>query len=390
MQAYDLVVIGGGIQGCGVAQAGAAAGFRTLLIEQDDWGCATSSRSSKLIHGGIRYLQSGQFTLVRESLHEREWMLSHCPDLVKRNWFYIPVYHNSRYRPWKIHLGLILYRLLCGKYKHSQFTRLPKSRWPALPAMRQENLQAVFVYQDAQTDDKKLTQRVQRSAERLGADCLSQTELISAQKTGSSYRLQLKNNSKTNDNKADSYKAIEVDTQLLVNASGPWVNQTLARITPTIAAAEIELIQGTHIILDQLISKRCFYLESPEDQRAIFVLPWYGKTLVGTTETDYDGPPEDCRPLESEIDYLLDTLRYYFPEQNFTLADAFSGLRALPKSEASAFSRPRDVMLKIDDRLISLYGGKLTGWRATAERVLREVEKQLGQRKEVDTRKLGL
>ena len=127
---YDIAIIGGGIQGCAIAQACAAAGFSTLLLEKNDWGHATSSKSSKLIHGGLRYLQTAQFTLVRESLAEREWMFKHAPDLVKPNWFYVPLYKSSKFRPWQLVSGLTVYQMLSAYGAHSQFKRIPKNNGP--------------------------------------------------------------------------------------------------------------------------------------------------------------------------------------------------------------------------------------------------------------------
>lgn len=380
LKKYDVVVIGGGIQGCGVAQAAISAGFSTLLIEQNTWGSATSSRSSKLIHGGLRYLQTAQFSLVRECLEEREWMLESMPDLVKPNWFYFPIYKSSTFRPWKLHSGLLLYQALCGYSKYGKFKRIPKSKWKTIDGLNTEGLEAVFAYQDAQTDDKKLTQLVQKSAAALGADCMEHTRLNRAAKFNDGYQV--------------CFQQDDIETcvkaQFIVNASGPWVNHALACITPPIDPIKIDLVQGTHIVINERISERCFYLQAPTDQRVIFVLPWKDKTLIGTTETLYEGYPGECQPLQSEIDYLLLTVKHYFPSQSLTIIESFSGLRVLPKSAERAFFRPRDAVLKVDERLVSIYGGKLTTWRATAENVLNEIEIQLGQRDSIDTRLIEL
>ncbi len=377
---YDVVVVGGGIQGCGVAQAAVSAGFSTLLIEQNTWASATSCSSSKLIHGGLRYLQTSQFSLVRECLEEREWMLESIPDVVKPNWFYFPVYKKSTFRPWKLYSGLLLYQALCGYSKYGKFKRIPKYKWKKLDGLNTDGLEAVFAYQDAQTDDKQLTQLVQKSAEDLGAVCMEHTRLSRAAKFQDGYQV--------------CFKQDDIETcikaQIIVNASGPWVNHTLACVTPALEPLKIDLVQGTHIIIEEHISDRCFYLQAPTDQRVVFVLPWKGKTLIGTTETLFEGNPEDCQPLQSEIDYLLLTIKHYFPHQPLTLDDSFSGLRVLPKSEERAFFRPRDAVLKIDDRLISIYGGKLTTWRSIAEDVLNEIEIQLGQRDSINTKLIEL
>ncbi|NRB37194.1 MAG: FAD-dependent oxidoreductase [Pseudomonadales bacterium] len=376
--AYDVTVIGGGIQGCAVAQACAAAGFKTLLIEQRNWGWATSSSSSKLIHGGLRYLQTLQFHLVRECLAERDWMIKHIPHLVQARLFYLPVYKHSRYKPWFIYLGLFFYRLLSLGGDYSQFRRLKRSEWQAIAGLKQQDLIAVFEYTDGQTDDLALTQAVQRSAAALGASCFNFTELISAEKNEKVYTLTLQQED----------KPVKVISQFVVNATGPWVNECLQSFSPPVAKVNVELVQGTHLIIDQQISEHCLYVEAPSDQRAVFILPWKGKTLVGTTEYIYQGAAHDAKATDEEIAYLKQTLSFYFPELNYSVCDVFSGLRVLPRDDGAAFSRARDVMLSESEALVSLYGGKLTAWRATAQSVLTIVEAQLGQRQIKDSKKI--
>jgi glycerol-3-phosphate dehydrogenase len=377
---YDVVIVGGGIQGCAVAQAVQASGFTALLLEKNDWASATSSRSSKLIHGGLRYLQTGQFGLVRECLAEREWMLKAVPQLVKPNWFYLPIYRDSDYPAWQIHIGLWLYYALTGFAPQGRFRNVPKKEWQALCGLKTDGLRAVFAYQDAQADDRALTVAIKESAERYGATCLTQAAFLSAEKQNAGYAVTFEC--------ADRVET--VSTQILVNASGPWVNRVLQHISPPPPQVEIDLIQGAHIVIEEKISDECFYLEAPSDHRAIFVLPWQGRTLIGTTETEFNGEPEQTVPLQSEIDYLLDTVRHYFPQQPLTLRESFSGLRVMQKSGLLAFMRSREVMIDVEEGLITIYGGKLTAWRSTGERVLREIEQQLGVGRYIDTRDLPL
>ncbi len=361
---YQILVVGGGIQGCAIALSCARAGFSTLLIESNTWGTATSSRSSKLIHGGLRYLQTAQFGLVRECLQEREWMLEHMPDLVRRNWLYIPIYRTSHYRPWEIHAGLLLYFALSGFSRNGTYKRIPKERWSMLAGINQQDLQAVYAYQDAQTDDLELTQNIQKQAESAGATCLEQTRLQRADWQGSFYDVDIQ--------VAD--EMAQVRAEYLINAGGPWISDVIEKVSPPPARVNVELVQGTHIVVDGKISSKCFYLEAPSDHRAVFVLPWKGQTLIGTTETPFDGRPEDCEPLQSEIDYLLGTVRHHFPDYEFKITEQWSGLRVLPKTSDRAFARPRDVMLKVEDSILSVYGGKLTAWRSTAASVLKHVQ----------------
>lgn len=384
---FDVAVIGGGIHGAGVAQASAAAGYRTLLIDRSDWANATSRASSKLIHGGLRYLESAQFSLVRNSLHERALLLKNAPDLVHAVPFFIPVYPQTRRRPWQLRIGLSLYALLAGLHPLARFRQLPKSEWSSLSGLRQENLQAVFQYWDAQTDDAALTRAVVASAQELGARCLSQCELISAREQNTQHTLQLRSGA----------QEWHCHARALVNATGPWVNDIVERCQPGGKARALSWVKGTHIVLPASARPGIYYLEAPRDGRAIFVMPWHGSdgqplTLVGTTEVEIDTP--NSAPSAAEIDYLLDTLRHYFPDHPDTVLDSFAGVRVLPKSGDSPFSRARESLLAHDGQrapIISIFGGKLTTYRHTAEQVIQALRPLLGYVSErADTKQLPL
>ena len=368
---YDVTVIGGGIQGCAVAKACVEAGYKTLLLEQQDWAWATSSSSSKLIHGGLRYLQSGQFKLVRECLAEREWMFKHMPDLVRPSLFYLPIYKHSRYRPYFIAMGLWLYRLLNLRSPHSRFRRLTPSQWAAITGLQQQDLIAVFEYTDGQTDDRALTKAIQRLAQQRGVHCFNHCELLVGEKNDQGYRLTLQRE------QMEQISPIQLQSRLVVNATGPWVNDCLSRFTPAVPEVAVDLIQGSHIIIAGQMSDHCFYVEAPEDKRAVFIMPWQGQTLVGTTELRHTGGAHQAEATEAEIRYLQQTVRAYFPDQNVDVVRVFCGLRVLPKSSAAAFGRSREVMLQQSAALISIYGGKLTAWRTTSKSVLTLVETQM-------------
>jgi glycerol-3-phosphate dehydrogenase len=377
---YEVLVVGGGIHGAGAAQACTAAGYRCLLVEQRDWGWATSSRSSKLLHGGLRYLQTGQLKLVRECLHERERLLRNAPGLAQINWFYLPLYEDSHYPPWKIFAGLSLYRLFTGLANpHGRFRIVPRSEWQHLHGLCTDKLRAVFAYQDAQTDDRLLTQAVKDSAVLLGCETACPAELLAATHSSDGWRVDIH----------DSSGIRTVNCSVLVNASGPWVNDVIGRCGSR-TSLPIDLVQGTHIVLQQQISRECFYLEA-SDHRAVFVLPWHGRTLAGTTETRYQGDPADTSPTAEEVQYLLATVREHFPQANLAIHEQFSGVRVLPASTERAFLRSRDTQFLDDRGLISLYGGKLTAYRATAEQLLDHVQRHLGARAPIaDTRTLPL
>lgn len=362
---YDIVVIGAGIQGAGVAQAAAAAGYSVLVVEKTAPAAGTSSKSSKLIHGGLRYLESAQFSLVHESLYERSLLLKLAPELVKLKPLHIPVYENSTRSPFTIRAGLTLYAFLAGLGKDALFRQLPKKQWGSLQGLQQENLKAVFRYHEAQTDDAALTRAVLQSAVLLGADLMMPARFIAAERNGQCCKVDI-----------ESGKGREsVSCRVLVNCAGPWARDVIANITPALPLPGIELVQGSHLLLPPLLNQY-FYLEAPADKRAVFVLPWEGQLLVGTTEKVYEGAPERAVCTPEERDYLLSTLRHYFPGMVIPedRVETFAGLRVLPKSDKRAFSRPREVMFSVDDenhpRVLSIMGGKLTTYRATAEQAL--------------------
>jgi glycerol-3-phosphate dehydrogenase len=382
---YDVVIIGGGIHGVGVAQAAAAAGYSALLLERQALAGGTSSRSSKLIHGGLRYLESAQFGLVRESLREREILLRNAPGLVRRVPFCIPVYSSTRRPPWMIRAGLLLYALLGGLSRNARYESVPRARWDSLDGLDTRGLRAVFRYEDAQTDDTRLTQAVMRSAQALGAELRCPANFLSAVHDTDGWLVHyLAGNGEA------SCRA-----RTLVNAAGPWVNAVLDRIAPRPPMLTVELIQGAHILIEGETRHGIYYVEAPSDGRAVFVMPWQGQTLVGTTETVFNGDPGSVRALPQEIAYLQETLQHYFPHQRGRLLDSFAGLRVLPQGPGSLFHRSRETVLHPDDadhvRLVTIYGGKLTGYRATATRVMRLLQKSLPARQTVaDTKKLSL
>jgi glycerol-3-phosphate dehydrogenase len=340
-RSFDVAVVGGGINGVGVAQAAAAAGHSVLLIEKSDLAAGTSSKSSKLIHGGLRYLESWEFSLVQEGLRERALMLKLAFDLVELKPFYIPVYRHTRRRPWLVGAGLSLYALLGGLGKAVRFRTVHHRRWDELDGLVTDNLENVFCYHDAQTDDALLTRAIWKSAERMGAELALPAELVAAQLTGDGCRLDYRENGREH----------SCEARVLVNAAGPWVNKVNDRINPGPARREIELVQGTHIVVPGQVQRGLYYVEVPRDGRAVFVMPWKGDTLVGTTETRFRGDPDDARPLRAEKSYLCRVLNRYFPRYEAdqgTLLDAFAGLRVLPAGPGHAFHRSRETILEVD------------------------------------------
>lgn len=383
----DVIVIGAGIHGAGAAQAAAAAGYSVLVLEQYNAPAqGTSSKSSKLIHGGLRYLETGEFHLVHECLKERANLLRNAPHLVKLVPFHIPVYKETTRRPWKIMLGLTIYSLFSRK----TFKRVPRRKWNDLDGLKTENLDAVFNYYDAQTDDARLTRSVLASAKALGAEVCLGSALESACLVADGCRVTLKQLD------PDSTGSREVSARVLINAAGPWVNEVLELVDPQPEQMPIELVQGTHIVISGEVSHP-YYLESPHDRRAVFVTPWKNQVLVGTTENDYQGDPANVCPLDSEISYLLEIYNHYF-KRDVTREDvinAFAGLRVLPGGSGDIFKKSRDTHFGEDrpdnPRVVTIYGGKLTSYRATSEKLIGKLSKVLPKRKRVaDTRRLEL
>jgi glycerol-3-phosphate dehydrogenase len=370
---FDMVVIGGGIHGVGAAQAAAAAGYSVLLIERDAIAAHTSRRSSKLIHGGLRYLESAQFGLVRESLRERATLLRIAPHLVRLVPFYIPVYASTRRQPWQIRAGLTLYALLGSLGVDNRFITVPRRQWEFLDGLRTEGLLTVFRYYDAQTDDAALTQAVQRSAQRLGAELACPAQFLGAERSSEGYTVRYV---------ADGQEQT-CGAGALVNAAGAWANEVLTHIVPAPTPQAVELVQGTHVVLPGSVAQGIYYVEAPTDRRAVFVMPWHDKTLVGTTETAYHGDPAAVAPLQTEIDYLRATYRHYFGRKPDEAMESWAGLRVLPRGEGSHFHRARETVLQCapeHPRLVSIYGGKLTGYRATGARVVATLAKVLPSR----------
>ena len=382
-ESFDVAVIGGGIHGAGAAQASAAAGYRTLLIERDEWAAATSRWSSKLIHGGLRYLESAQFNLVYHSLQERQRLLRNAPALVKPVKFFIPIYRHTRRRPWQIRAGLSLYALLTGLNAQARFRSVPRAEWKTLGGLKQDNLQAVFQYWDGQTDDAALTQAVVRSAQTLAVTALEQCELLSAQTSGDHFTLKLKS----------AEGEWQCNARAVVNATGPWVGELVRRCLPAQPARALSFVKGTHIVLPPAQLPGIFYLEAPRDGRAIFVMPWRGNTLVGTTEMEIDAPA--ALPSAQEINYLQETVAAYFPHLSGDVLDSFAGVRVLPAGNGRAFNRARESIIERIDSdgatLISIYGGKLTTYRHTAGLVVDSLREKLGGKPaRADTKTLPL
>jgi len=364
MSSFDLIVIGAGIHGAAVAREAAAQGLSVAVLEQFSAPAqATSCRSSKLIHGGLRYLESKQFHLVYECLREQRILLRTAPHLVHRSEFAIPILPQAKRAPWLIQMGLYVYWLLGG----ARPQRLALNTALA-DGLRTTQFAALLSYADAQTDDAALTRAVLASAQSMGARVEFDASCEQIELQQASVAISFRQHERS-----EIWRA-----RAVVNASGPWVNQVLQRVQPPQASLAIEWVRGSHIELPGALS-RCYYVEAP-DGRAVFILPWQGHRLVGTTERIHRDSIDDCHASDEEIDYLLETYNRYFSPacQRSQLIDAWAGLRVLPAAKQSPFTRARDAILlndrKSQPRIVSIYGGKLTSHRATAVRVVKQLD----------------
>jgi glycerol-3-phosphate dehydrogenase len=309
------------------------------------------------------------------SLRERAIHLRIASELVALKPFYIPVYRDTRRRPWQLKIGLWIYALLGGFDASTRFGNVPKSEWPQLDGLKTLELDAVIRYHDAQTNDALLTRAVVKSALSLGAELAMPAQYSCAVLAG--------------DGVSVTYTAggatVECKARVLVNAAGPWAMQAARAVEPAIPVPDVDLVQGTHIVIPHPLTAGIYYVESPTDGRAVFVMPWGGATLIGTTETPYRGDPDDVHPLPAEEEYLLAVVRHYFPALSSLtredITERFAGLRVLPAATQAAFDRSRETIFTTDrdvrPRVLCVYGGKLTGWRAAAAHVMQLISPSL-------------
>ena len=371
---YDLLVVGGGINGAGIAREAALRGLKVLLVEKSDFAFGSSSRSTKLAHGGLRYLESAEFGLVRESLRERG-VLMHvlAPHLVKPMPFLLPFYKGDRFPAWFVKLGLWVYDLMAlGSLVgfHQSFGR--KRTLELEPGLSEKGLKGSSLYYDCQMNDARIVLENILDAERLGARCQNYTTLVSA------HALRLGEvRARVRDEISETEG--EVSASLLINASGPWVDELLGKLKPGSAPA-VKPTKGIHLITKPLTHGHAMFLPVAADKRIFFVIPWHfnGReaSLVGTTDTDFKGDPNHVRAEADDVDYLARELRRVFPASGFSQQDilaTYAGLRplaapAIHGSENSAISR--ESALPEADGVLSVVGGKFTTYRALAQRVV--------------------
>jgi glycerol-3-phosphate dehydrogenase len=370
--AYDLLVIGGGANGAGIARDAAGRGLSVLLCEQDDLAQGTSSRSGKLVHGGLRYLEYYEFRLVREALIEREVLLRAAPHIIWPMRFVLP--HSPAQRPaWLVRLGLFIYDHLGGRKllpptRSLDLARAPEGR-PIRPAFRR-----AFEYSDCWVDDARLVVLNALDARRHGAEILTRTAAAAARREGGLWRIELE--------ERRSGRRRTVRARCLVNAAGPWVERVLRRVEGAASGRRVRLVKGSHLVTRKFWDGEQAYLLQNTDKRVIFVNPYEGDlALIGTTDIPVEGAPEDAAIDGSEISYLLDVVGRYFrePPTRADIVHAFSGVRPLyDDSAANPSAVTRDYVFDVDPRepqagqapILSVFGGKITTYRKLAEHAL--------------------
>ena len=356
---HDLLIIGGGINGTAIARDAAMGGASVLLVEKDDLASHTSSASTKLIHGGLRYLEYYEFKLVRDALKERERLLRAAPHLIYPMLFILP--HEHAVRPWwLVRLGLLLYDTIGGRISLPRSRSLRKSDTAYLEPLQRPG--KGFVYSDAWVDDARLVVLNAIDAARHGAEIVTQTALVSARREGDVWR-------------ADLSDGRTVEARNLVNAAGPWVAEALA-LTGANARSGVRLIKGSHIVVPRLFDHNQAYMLQQPDRRIVFAIAYEGdKTLIGTTDVPVE-TPEDAKITADEIDYLCAAANRHFVKQigPADVVRTYSGVRPLYDDGASeAKAVTRDYVLELDKNgppLLSVFGGKITTARHLAEEAI--------------------
>ena len=367
-QMYDIFIIGGGINGAGIARDAAGRGLKVFLAEKNKVGSATSSWSSKLIHGGLRYLENYEFKLVRESLKEREVITKIAPKITKPIPFIIP--HTKKLRSkLLIRLGLFLYDNLGGKTKIPKSSKIDFNK--KFTNILLSHYKVGFQYYDVQVDDKKLVEININDAKKLGATVIENRKVINANRLKEGWEITLDNNE-------------VVKSKILINAAGPWINEIVNNVIKVNSNKSIRLVRGSHIIIKKLYEEEVAFTLQNDDSRIVFVIPYRNEySLIGTTEVDVNTPDKPKISNEEKI-YLINTINNHFVKQicQEDIVDTYSGIRPLIEDFKEATRVTRDYVFDLNlesqnSPLLNIYGGKLTTYRKLSERVIEELSPYL-------------
>jgi glycerol-3-phosphate dehydrogenase len=375
---FDIFVIGGGVNGCGIARDAAGRGYSVFLAEKNDLASGTSSAATKLIHGGLRYLEHYEFRLVHEALKEREVLWASAPHIIWPLRLVLP--HHKGLRPaWFLRLGLFVYDYLGGR-KLLPGTKTLDMRTDEAAKPLKPIYTKAFEFSDCWVNDARLVVLNAQDAAERGATIVTRAAVVSARNDGGVWDVNIRH---------ASGETETVRAKLVVNASGPWVDQVLSGTLGQNRVGQVRLVQGSHIVVKRLYEHdRCYFFQNG-DGRIMFVIPYEDEfSLIGTTDLDYEGDPGDVKISESEIDYLLSSASEYFakPLVRADIVWTYSGVRPLYADGASkAQETTRDYVIKTagkknDAPLVNVIGGKLTTYRRLAESVLEKVEDLIGKK----------
>ncbi len=368
---YDLFIIGGGINGCGIARDAAGRGLKVFLAEQGDLASGTSSASTKLIHGGLRYLEHYEFRLVREALIEREVLLKSAPHIIWPLRFVLPHHRGLRPRP-LIRLGLFLYDHLGGR-KILPPTRSVKLHSDVTGEPLREEFTHGYEYSDCWVEDARLVVLSAADARARGAEIRTRTKCTGAARASGLWELTIS---------GAGAKDEVIKAKVLINAAGPWVGIVLNSVMRQKEPAKVRMVKGSHVVVDRLYAHDRCYIFQNADGRICFAIPYEQNfTLIGTTDEDHQGDPGNPHITESEIDYLLSAASEYFkkPVTRSQVRWSYSGIRPLYDDGASkAQEATRDYVLKLEGAageapMLSVFGGKITTFRRLAESVMEKI-----------------
>lgn len=381
MNHYDLLIIGGGITGAGIALDAATRSLKTALVEMDDFASGTSSRSTKLIHGGLRYMKNGQFKQVAQLGRERSIVYTNGLHVTSPRWMLLPIYNDSSLGPLMTSFGLKLYDYLAKVKKSEKRIMLSTAEtYEREPLLQKKGLLGGGLYVEYVTDDARLTIETIKAAVEQGAHIVNYAKAQSFIYDNSGKIKGVNVQDRINE------RHYEVKADTIVNATGPWIDGLRSKDEiDGIGNKTIKHSKGVHIVFDQSIFplQQALYFEAT-DRRMIFVIPRSGKTYVGTTDTFYNGDPRNPKVLQSDVDYLLRAIREKFPTVQITnqhVESSWVGLRPLiyEKGKASTHISRKDEIWHSPSGLVTIAGGKLTGYRKMAEKVVSQVIKRLNK-----------
>ena len=373
---FDIAIIGGGVNGCGIARDAAGRGWRVFLCESRDLGSGTSSASTKLIHGGLRYLEYYEFRLVREALTEREVLWRVAPHIVWPLRFVLPFHRNMR-PAWLLRLGLLLYDNIGGRKKLPPTRAVRLDRDPTGEPLKPE-FRRGFEYSDCWVEDSRLVVLNAMSAAENGATIMPRTACVSAERVGDLWEIT------SRDAETDAMHRIRARS--LVNAAGPWVTEVSDNVIRSNSRTPVRLVQGSHVVVPRLYAHNGCYIFQNADKRIFFVIPYETDfTLIGTTDLDYKGDPAQVAASTDEIAYLCKSASEYLrkPVTPDMVVWTYSGVRPLhSEGEGAAQAATRDYVLTLEAPdgaapLMSIFGGKITTFRKLAESVLKQLAPHL-------------